>query len=175
MGNPAIINWVSVILCRRSGEGSTKSKTSAQCTNKHSRILRHGNSYPTAQEWAAACDLKRCGRREWNGPCPLCGGTDRFHVRDGGNRALVGCRSCIDGQSPARRYLAVRFVWPPEGIGPDFAAIPPGDRKPESCKRLPLLIQTRIGPADAGVVRACARTRPEAARNLPGSPWRRVW
>ena len=78
-------------------------------------------------------------------------------------------------ESPARRYLATRFVWPPEGIGPDFAAIPPGDRKSESCKRLPLLIQTRIGPADAGVVRACARTRPEAARNLPGSPWRRVW
>ena len=63
-GNPAIINWVSVILCRRSGEGSTKSKTSAQCTNKHTRILRHGTSYPTAQEWAAACDLKRCGRRD---------------------------------------------------------------------------------------------------------------
>ena len=73
-----------------------------------------------------------------------------------------------------RRYLAALVRLAPEGIGPDFAAIPPGDRNSESCKRLPLLIQTRIGPAAAGVVRACARTRPEAARNLPGSPWRPV-
>ena len=40
-------------------------------------------------------------------------------------------------ESPARRYLAVRFVWPPEGIGPDFAAIPPGDRKSEALRGSP--------------------------------------
>ena len=51
---------------------------------------------PTAQEWAASCDLKRCGQREWNGPCPLCGGRDRFHVQDRGDGTLVGCRGCID-------------------------------------------------------------------------------
>ena len=28
---------------------------------------------------------------EWVGPCPLCGGEDRFHVRDSGGRAAVGC------------------------------------------------------------------------------------
>ena len=139
---------------------------------------------PLAEEWAKACHLKKSGR-EWIGPCPLCGGTDRFHVRDGSNGACVGCRGCIDGQgsdvragrfgeilravfpercrnrpprekaarmpqnrrtrtapdahpgkktrpdplwaaagradeSPARRYLANRFTWPPEGIGPDL-------------------------------------------------------
>ena len=29
--------------------------------------------------------LKRVGRTEWAGPCPWCGGTDRFHVWDRGN------------------------------------------------------------------------------------------
>ena len=41
---------------------------------------------PLAEEWAKACHLKKSGR-EWIGPCPLCGGTDRFHVRDGSNGA----------------------------------------------------------------------------------------
>ena len=44
---------------------------------------------PGAQEWADALDLTRRGR-EWVGPCPLCGGDDRFHVRDSGaGRRLV--------------------------------------------------------------------------------------
>lgn len=50
------------------------------------------------QEWAAALRLKRRGA-EYVGPCPLCGGDDRFHVRKGRNgAAAVGCRSCIDEQ-----------------------------------------------------------------------------
>ena len=52
----------------------------------------------TAEEWAEAAGLKRKGS-EWVGPCPLCGGDDRFHVRAGQNGdALVGCRGCMDGQ-----------------------------------------------------------------------------
>ena len=35
--------------------------------------------------------------REWNGPCPVCGGDDRFHVSEKDGRALVGCRQCLDG------------------------------------------------------------------------------
>lgn len=63
-------------------------------------------------DWAGA--LPQCKRkgRELVGPCPLCGGVDRFHVtrqRDGG--ALVGCRGCIDGQSPSvRREQFKRLV-----------------------------------------------------------------
>ena len=134
---------------------------------------------PGVEEWTAALELKRCGR-EWIGPCPLCGGEDRFHIRDSEGRAAVGCRGCIDGQpdverakrfgellravfpgrsgavarfpapaprtrpapgngreaarsefagrlwaaavsaddTPARAYLAGRWVWPPDGIGP---------------------------------------------------------
>ena len=61
------------------------------------------SSLPTPEEWAARLELKRTGA-EWCGPCPLCGGIDRFHVgrkRDG--TALVGCRGCIDGQPEAVR------------------------------------------------------------------------
>ena len=138
---------------------------------------------PGVKEWADTLDLTRRGR-EWIGPCPLCGGDDRFHVRDSGGRAKVGCRGCIDGQSdgerakrfgevlravfparavtqarfptmvprtppalvngheaarraiaerlwaaaapadrtPARTYLAGRWVWPPDGIGPSLPA-----------------------------------------------------
>ena len=143
----------------------------------------HFDTLPGAEEWAAALGLTRRGR-EWIGPCPLCGGDDRFHVRDREGRAAVGCRGCINGQpdgeraarfgellkavfpdrggatarspanvrrtppahgngheaargefagrlwaaavsandTPARAYLAGRWVWPPDGIGPGLPA-----------------------------------------------------
>ena len=80
---------------------------------------------PGAEEWAVALDLTRRGR-EWIGPCPLCGGEDRFHVRDSGGRAAVGCRGCIDGQPDGER--AVRFgellkaVFPARGGAARFPA-----------------------------------------------------
>ena len=72
----------------------------------------------TAAEWAQRCpDLRHAGRGRWAGPCPLCGGVDRFHVEtcaDG--RAIVGCRGCIDGLPQASRRKRfgelVRAVWP---------------------------------------------------------------
>ena len=53
---------------------------------------------PNVEDWAARLDLRnRSG--EYVGPCPACGGTDRFHVGRGrGGAAMVGCRGCIDGQ-----------------------------------------------------------------------------
>ena len=63
---------------------------------------------PDFHAWRAALpDLQRRGK-EYVGPCPHCGGTDRFHLRDGGGgRAVVGCRGCIDGTprpERARRF-----------------------------------------------------------------------
>ena len=53
---------------------------------------------PTAPVLADRLELKRTGH-EWHGPCPACGGEDRFHVREGDQgRAIIGCRGCIDGQ-----------------------------------------------------------------------------
>ena len=84
---------------------------------------------PGVKEWADTLDLTRRGR-EWIGPCPLCGGDDRFHVRDSGGRATVGCRGCIDGQSDgerAKRFGEVlRAVFPARachsGAFPDHGA-----------------------------------------------------
>ena len=76
----------------------------------------HREPVPTFEEWAAACDLRRRGS-EFVGPCPLCGGDDRFHVRRGDNgQALVGCRGCIDGQEAETRHrlfgAILRVVFP---------------------------------------------------------------
>ena len=71
---------------------------------------------PSAEEWAAALGLKKCGRMAWDGPCPDCGGEDRFHVKDEHGRALVGCRQCLDGLPPparAKRFgELLRLVFP---------------------------------------------------------------
>ena len=60
-------------------------------------LPRHPQRTPV--EWAEALgNLVRRGR-EFVGPCPLCGGKDRFHVAPGrsNDAARVGCRHCIDG------------------------------------------------------------------------------
>ena len=59
--------------------------------------MTDSRSLPTAEEVAAAHGgLKRSGA-EWIGPCPNCGGDDRFAVKDRGDRtALVNCRGCGD-------------------------------------------------------------------------------
>ena len=58
---------------------------------------------PSAEEWAGALGLKKRGRMAWAGPCPDCGGKDRFHVEDKHGRAVVGCRGCLDSlPKPAR-------------------------------------------------------------------------
>ena len=39
---------------------------------------------------------------EWHGPCPVCGGRDRWHVAsDGGGGSVMGCRQCSDFRSIA--------------------------------------------------------------------------
>ena len=67
------------------------------------------------EAWVNALGLRRRGR-EWCGPCPLCGGRDRFHVGDRGDgTALVGCRGCLDGgQDPDGRRFGelLRAVFP---------------------------------------------------------------
>ncbi len=60
---------------------------------------------PGVDEWATRLDLRnRSG--EHVGPCPVCGGTDRFHVGRGRGGARVGCRGCIDGQPADVRHKA---------------------------------------------------------------------
>ena len=65
----------------------------------------------TAEEWANALDLRKSGR-EYVGPCPDCGGEDRFHIREtSGGGALVGCRGCIDGAPEGQRREQYKKIY----------------------------------------------------------------
>ena len=57
------------------------------------------SSYTTNDFQTRFPDLRRRGR-ELAGPCPLCGGDDRFHVKQEG---VFGCRGCIDDDAPHAR------------------------------------------------------------------------
>lgn len=49
---------------------------------------------------------------EWQGPCPVCGGEDRFHVRradDDPDKALWGCRRCPPGWENHRKIAEAAF------------------------------------------------------------------
>ena len=110
----------------------------------------------TVEDWRAAIPaLKRRGA-EWVGPCPRCGGNDRFHVRPGAARggAVVGCRGCIDGLEPgarARRYGEIaRAVFPNDGR--------PGERGGErrTRPRDPVPVSEPARPAQRGATTAAA-------------------
>ena len=80
---------------------------------------QHPPDKPTLDAWlaalaAAGCEPKRSGAN-WAGPCPLCGGEDRFHLQ-GDPPHLVGCRGCMDGPGDRKRYgELMRLLFPREG------------------------------------------------------------
>ena len=119
---------------------------------------------PGVDEWAARLDLRNRSD-EHVGPCPVCGGTDRFHVGRGrGGAAMVGCRGCIDGQPEDVRRKAfgriLRAVFPERfqsGAGERTARTPnPPERDSEPIS----------GPDDADARRKVARRVWERARPL---------
>ena len=71
---------------------------------------------PTAGEWAEALQLKKVGAHNWQGPCPVCGGDDRFHVKEDKGRAVVGCRYCINGR-PDRHKASMRSAYVAGALG----------------------------------------------------------
>ena len=116
---------------------------------------------PNVEDWAARLDLRnRSG--EYVGPCPVCGGTDRFHVGRGRGGAMVGCRGCIDGQPKDVRHKAfgrvLREAFPERfqsGAGERTARTPNPPRKP-----IPV-------PADADARCKLARRVWERTKPLP--------
>ena len=74
------------------------------------------NPIPEAAEWAERLDLIKLSARHFAGPCPLCGGHDRFHVTQGIKRTLIGCRGCIDTEETTARRKRfgelLRLVFP---------------------------------------------------------------
>ena len=50
-----------------------------------------------ATEWASALSLTRVGTNEFHGPCPVCGGHDRFFISKGRVKPIVyHCRMGCD-------------------------------------------------------------------------------
>ena len=47
---------------------------------------------------------------QWTGPCPSCGGQDRFHLAAaaGHERAVFGCRGCLDEQPALEKKNSVQ-------------------------------------------------------------------
>ena len=126
---------------------------------------------PDVEDWAARLDLRnRSG--EYVGPCPVCGGTDRFHVGRGrGGAAMVGCRGCIDGQ-PAdigrkafgrvlREAFPERFQ---SGAGERTARTPDPPRKPPESRS-----EAFPAPDHADARRKAARRVWESTKPLPGT------
>lgn len=149
------------------------------------------------EDWAAALpELKRRGR-ELVGPCPACGGDDRFHVAaapDG--YALVGCRGCIDGKPPGERAAAFVRILKATFPVDDFDERPSPNRPARLRRPPPAARPTDPGPdlawnagggiggtpAEAWLVarRAwpprnseCWKPWPDAVRWLPRSRWPR--
>lgn len=75
---------------------------------------------PSIDDWLRVLpELKRSGKR-WIGPCPLCGGVDRFNLTDS-DKALVFCRECVSrqgmGQTDYFKAMCQRF-FPTEAFMP---------------------------------------------------------
>ena len=126
---------------------------------------------PTFADWEAVADrwkLRRVGR-ELKGPCPLCGGEDRFHVSEGCAGVLVGCRICIDGkpQGPARFGQVLRLVF-----GDRFSAKKPKSR--QSHQNGLLACPTPLGRKNH--MRQLARTQPRSQSQSRAAQFgRRLW
>ena len=78
---------------------SPRSSSRTASFQSHSSSRYRKDTKPSFAEWcqvAGRLGLKRSGRY-LQGPCPRCGGTDRFHVYENrGGEALAGCNQCTD-------------------------------------------------------------------------------
>lgn len=68
---------------------------------------KNSSVYSMVSNWTT---LKKVTSTEWHGPCPLCGGTDRFHVNTRGN--FCGCRKCDRRWDAVGIYAAVHNIQP---------------------------------------------------------------
>ena len=66
-------------------------------------------------EWsgtiAAALGLKKMSHNEHHGPCPNCGGTDRFWISQHQEKVAVHCRQCGDFKA-IKDALRAQSLWP---------------------------------------------------------------
>jgi len=70
---------------------------------------------PIWSEWSpriiSVLNLKKASANEWKGPCPNCGGVDRFWLNEFQGNARVNCRKCDDFKSIAAALVNLG-AWP---------------------------------------------------------------
>ena len=114
---------------------------------------------PTWADWQDAAESLGLRNRsgELAGPCPSCGGADRFHVRRSGRGgALVGCRGCIDGGGRGFGEVLQAAGFGPERPCEPFSRSGAGartSRTPETALSAPCGAPERDSPADDARVR----------------------
>ena len=71
-------------------------------------------------------NLKQATKGEWHGPCPNCGGTDRFWINEFNGELYTHCRQCHDFTAIKDKLRDARLLpcWPPE-TGQNQAATQP--------------------------------------------------
>ncbi len=109
---------------------------------RHLRTPTPGRQHPVPppDAWADKLSLRKVGA-EYHGPCPLCGGTDRFHVRakaDG--TGLFHCRHC--GDAPDFFPDVMRDVWGWFAKDPAPRSRPTPRSRPDTPPRAPVTSAT---------------------------------
>ena len=120
---------------------------------------------PTQDDWARALpDLKGVGG-QLQGPCPLCGGENRFYVRDSGR---FFCRRCMaDGREPERYKEFLDAAFPSRQMGARY--LPHGNDRNAGMGRVRSVRQI---PQDRT---APARRLWQASQNPEGTPARKYF
>lgn len=101
---------------------------------------RFYDAEPTAARLFRALQstLHKAGRNGWAGPCPACGGHNRFHISLRENKPAWGCRGCYDGRTDAEKQAARREILKAAGIWQDHPEPwPAPPQKPPSPKTPP--------------------------------------
>ena len=108
---------------------------------------------------ARRLDLRRNGA-EHKGPCPICGGVDRFHVKQGNSKLLLHCRNGCDfkdlaeaaGLGQERSPLPQRIDVVAEIPKPNLRAVALWGLTSASPSNHPYLLRKGIQPHGVGVV-----------------------
>ena len=119
------------------------------------------------EDWVSALPQHKIKGGELVGPCPACGGTDRFHVRRQNDMGgvLVGCRGCIDGQPTSAR--SEQFLQ----ILKTVFGEPSSDRFRTPPKRVPVSQPAAVDTHDLGAI-AVARRLWSAGEDVNSKPVR---
>jgi len=110
---------------------------------------------------ARRLDLRRNGA-EYKGPCPICGGTDRFHVKQGSSNLLLHCRNGCEfkdlaqavGLEQERPLLPRRAEVVAEMPTPNARAVEVWGLTSAAQPNHPYLVRKAIKPHGIGVVGA---------------------